>query len=140
VKVNINDGLMRLLVMKAVRPIVEQHAADIAKNAGKLASQRLGKYDAYRQGGNVGAYRRGTKVLPGIGSSPTKITVVVENAVAHAAIIEFGSRPHIIRPRRPGGRLRWLTGSGPVFAREVRHPGTRPYTILSDAARTTRLR
>jgi hypothetical protein len=61
--------------------------------------------------------------------------------VGYAAAVEFGTRPHIIRPRRArvlawggartlGGRLR--RGSRATnFARFVRHPGTRaqPYLV-----------
>lgn len=43
----------------------------------------------------------------------------------YAHLVEFGTRPHIIRPQERGGLLRF----GEVIAREVRHPGTaaRPF-------------
>lgn len=66
--------------------------------------------------------------------------------------LEHGTRPHVIRPRRKKA-LRWaarpegrrLSGSprraaqrgelgGVVFARFVRHPGTRPSPFLAEAA------
>lgn len=61
--------------------------------------------------------------------------------VGYAAAVEFGTRPHIIRPRRAkvlawggartlGGRLR--AGQRPTrFAMSVKHPGSRarPYLI-----------
>ena len=63
----------------------------------------------------------------------------VFNPVPYGEIVEKGSRPHEIRPRRkkalafiPGGgpgRTTWAErlGSGKtVFAKRVRHPGTRP--------------
>lgn len=44
----------------------------------------------------------------------------------HWAATEYGSEAHIIRPRRPGGRLRffWLKAGRHVFFRVVHHPGT----------------
>ncbi len=55
-------------------------------------------------------------------------------------ILEYGSRPHIIRPRKKGGRLRfeWSKANPKLpiegtttflgfFNQFVRHPGTRPY-------------
>lgn len=46
-----------------------------------------------------------------------------------------GTRPHIIRPRRPGGVLRFTVGGRVVYARYVNHPGTRPNDFLTDALR-----
>jgi hypothetical protein len=43
----------------------------------------------------------------------------------HAVVVEFGSQPHTIRPRR-GRVLRWVDETGEHFARVVHHPGTRP--------------
>lgn len=52
----------------------------------------------------------------------------------YAAAVHEGSRPHIIRPRRPGGWLRFNVGNRVVFARMVRHPGTRARPFLRNAA------
>jgi len=46
-------------------------------------------------------------------------------------VLEFGSRPHLIRPR--GKRaLFWAGGRHPV--KQVRHPGTPAYHVLEKAA------
>jgi len=47
----------------------------------------------------------------------------------HAAIIEFGSMPHFILPRR-GRALRFETDGEVVFAKYVMHPGTAPQEII----------
>jgi hypothetical protein len=72
---------------------------------------------------------------------------VVEAAVNYAAFVEYGTRPHIIRPRNgkflrfpANGRSARLTGSvrrggDAVFAREVHHPGTKPRPFLVPGAR-----
>lgn len=53
-----------------------------------------------------------------------------------AAILEAGSRPHLIRPRKVGGVLVFTARDGrTVFAREVMHPGTRAYRIMETALR-----
>src|SRR5215471_15343180 len=41
-----------------------------------------------------------------------------------APYVEAGTRAHPILPTRPGGRLRFETAGGIVFARRVQHPGT----------------
>lgn len=69
-----------------------------------------------------------------------------------AAPMEFGTRPHVIRPspsrgpasvlesgkpRQPGtsprARLRFIAGGRVVYARTVHHPGTRPYRMMGKA-------
>lgn len=53
-----------------------------------------------------------------------------------AAILEAGSRPHIIRPKKVGGVLAFVARSGDlVFTRLVQHPGTRAYRIMETALR-----
>lgn len=46
-----------------------------------------------------------------------------------------GTRPHIIRPRRPGGVLRFTIGGRVVYARLVHHPGTKPNDFMVRALR-----
>jgi hypothetical protein len=49
-----------------------------------------------------------------------------------ASFLEYGTRPHVIRPRRAKA-LRWVGESGPIFATKVNHPGTRPEPWLEPA-------
>lgn len=44
-------------------------------------------------------------------------------------ILEFGTRPHEIRPKN-GGYLVFNIGGARVRAKVVQHPGTRPYAML----------
>jgi hypothetical protein len=59
----------------------------------------------------------------------------------HAEHVIFGSRPHEIRPKKPGGLLAWRSrlGGPMIFARRVWHPGyigdNYRDTALSDAFR-----
>lgn len=52
-----------------------------------------------------------------------------------ALYVTGGTRPHIIRPRRPGGVLRFTVGGRVVYARYVNHPGNKPNSFLRDALR-----
>jgi len=49
-------------------------------------------------------------------------------------ILEYGSRPHEIVPKRPGGLLRFVLGGEVVYTRHVDHPGTRPYAMIGIAS------
>lgn len=60
------------------------------------------------------------------------LTAAVSAGAPHAAPIEFGSRPHVIRPRHKK-RLRWPVEGGFQFATEVHHPGNFEYGYLRDA-------
>lgn len=60
----------------------------------------------------------------------------VWNTSSIASYIENGTRPHLIRPRRAGGLLRFQSrGGGIVYARVVHHPGTKAYRVLETALR-----
>ena len=51
---------------------------------------------------------------------------------SYAPFVEFGTRPHEIRPRRRKW-LRWATKEGYIFAKLVHHPGSRPYPFFRTA-------
>lgn len=51
----------------------------------------------------------------------------------------FGSKRHMIYPKKPGGRLRFVAkGGNVVFARRVNHPGTNPNNFLERALTLTK--
>jgi hypothetical protein len=67
------------------------------------------------------------------------------NAAPHAMFVVFPTRPHEIRPRKPGGVLAWRAngGGGPwVFRRRVWHPGYAGdnYRDEAEAAALSRMR
>lgn len=53
--------------------------------------------------------------------------------VSYADAVHDGTRPHVIRPRRPDGVLRFRVGGQVVYARFVNHPGMRGRPFLSMA-------
>lgn len=60
-------------------------------------------------------------------------SVTVGSDLEYAAAINDGSRPHVIRPRRAGGVLRFNVGGRIVYARYVNHPGTKGTHFLDKA-------
>lgn len=57
----------------------------------------------------------------------------VFNDASYATAVHDGTRPHTITARR-GRTLRFVAGGRVVYARQVRHPGTRPQPWLAMAA------
>ena len=59
-----------------------------------------------------------------------------------ALIHHEGSRPHVIRPRREGGRLVFFSrrAGRVVYAKQVRHPGTKGTKFLTGAVADIRRR
>lgn len=110
----------------------------------QLATVRGAKIRVPRKTSNLGR-----TIHPGV---LTETTARVEVSADYAAAVEFGTKPHDIRPRpgrigrngRPAalawGGARRLSGnlrsgaSPEFFARVVHHPGTRPQPFLRPAA------
>ena len=59
----------------------------------------------------------------------------VFNPVPYAEYIENGTRPHVIRPKRQDGTLRFRIGGKVVYAKIVHHPGTKAQHVLAKATR-----
>lgn len=66
----------------------------------------------------------------------TKARGVVVNRAKYAEAVHEGTAAHTIVPRR-GRVLRFKVGGRWMYARSVRHPGTRPRRWLRDAAEQT---
>ena len=49
----------------------------------------------------------------------------VFNQVPYANFVHGGTRPHVIRPRSPGGVLAFKIGGQMIFTKRVNHPGTK---------------
>jgi hypothetical protein len=96
---------------------------------------------------NAAPHRRTGNLQRSIVPGPLLATsAVIEVKVPYAASMEYGAKPHIIRPknarvlawggsRRLSGRLR--SGSSAThFATIVHHPGNKPYPFLIPGAKT----
>lgn len=53
------------------------------------------------------------------------------NQAPYAPYVEFGTKPHDIKPKKAGGVLVFTMNGQKVFARKVHHPGTRaqPFVV-----------
>lgn len=100
-----------------------------------VAAVREAKVIVPRRTGNLGRTIRVGKVT----DTSAEVLAGGRNKIGYAAAVEFGTAPHIIRPRNAkvlawggartlGGRLR-KGARATSFARLVHHPGTkaRPY-------------
>jgi len=56
----------------------------------------------------------------------------------HSLLVHNGSPRHEIRPRRAGGKLRFVVNGRVVYARVVNHPGYKGNPFLTDALRDVR--
>ena len=65
--------------------------------------------------------------------SPMHVKGGVTAHAKYARYVHDGTRPHIIRPKNPGGVLRFTMNGHVVFARSVNHPGTRARPFLRNA-------
>jgi HK97 gp10 family phage protein len=115
--------------------------------------QRAITRSTYRVGG---AARRNApsshgKLRQSIVESIKGMTGIISVNAQHAGAVEFGTRPHLIKPRRkkalafkPGAGFRFWDESGRVVVKMVRHPGTaaQPYlrpAMQEEAPRLTKL-
>lgn len=99
--------------------------------------QRLLERKAQRVADLARTYAAGHGSIPaGIVVGPYRdksIKVISTNP--HTSFVHDGTRAHQIRPRRPGGVLRFEVGGRVVFARVVNHPGYRGDPYLTRALR-----
>lgn len=66
-------------------------------------------------------------------TGPRSVSGSVHAKADYALYVHEGTRPHIIRPRRAQA-LRFQIGGRTVFAKMVRHPGTKARPFLRNAA------
>jgi hypothetical protein len=69
----------------------------------------------------------------GVGIGRGDLVISVGSDRWYALLHHEGTRRHTIRPRNPGGVLRFVKDGRVIFARSVNHPGTRPNKYLSDS-------
>lgn len=51
----------------------------------------------------------------------------------HGVYVEFGTQPHEIRPKTAGGTLRFTINGRVIYAKVVRHPGTKAQPFVRPA-------
>ena len=134
--------LQQQVLLRAPGQPVHRHlqriSSDVTREAKALADARLSSGSVSRRVRDAsvsGRYRDSFSTSSAQSGAGPRFTV--RNTAPHALILERGSRPHVIMPRRQGGVLAFGdgTGLGTVFARRVDHPGTSAYHILDTALR-----
>jgi hypothetical protein len=90
-------------------------------------SNRQGKLLEFKP--RTGRLQRSTKWS--VQRNPNGADLTLENATPYACPIEFGARPHIIKPRNaPYLHFFWTKMGYWVTTKKVNHPGNRPYRFL----------
>ena len=108
---------------RKMRRLISDRLADYAyKTMKKKAPKRTGKLRR-----SIRKVRRGFEAY-------------IFPTVPYAMFLEYGTRPHLIRPVRAQA-LRFETKFGEiVFTRLVRHPGTKPRPFIRETAEDVRRR
>lgn len=117
------SGLERLFALTKVRDTQLRIGRAVAEGI-KLMERNI----TVRTPAKTGAARASILGAP----TGTGLRGVVRSTLSYVDILEEGSRPHIIRPRRAKVLAFPGSGGGTVFTRFVRHPGTRAYHMFVD--------
>lgn len=56
-----------------------------------------------------------------------------ETMAPYAGYVEYGTKPHVIKPKRPEGVLVFKVGGTTVYAKKVNHPGTKAQPYVAPA-------
>lgn len=59
--------------------------------------------------------------------------IIIGPDTPYASYVEFGTKPHQIKPKKPGGVLVFNAGGQKVYARVVNHPGTKAQPFVRPA-------
>lgn len=62
-------------------------------------------------------------------------SVTFGTRVFYGRYLEDGTRPHVIRAKKPGGYLRFVRGGVVYYRRSVNHPGTAARKVLRTAVK-----
>lgn len=117
---------------------VESWSRKFITNKQRGLGRRLVRYAKAEAPVKTGRLRDNIKPAPFKMTSPFKgqggITID-KAAVPYAGYVRWGTRPHVIRCRRPAYALHfyWNRAGGWVFFDHVNHPGTKPNTFMERA-------
>ena len=81
----------------------------------------------------TGHLGRSIRQLPQVWAGALHVIGGVTAWAHYAVYVHEGTRPHVIRPRNPGGVLHFTMNGRSVFARSVNHPGTAARPFLRNA-------
>jgi len=124
IKVTVQKADLKIVVSrleKAVRGLLRELASFAEEEMRRQAPERTGRL------------RRSIRKRLNLAALEAEVAPTVEYAV----YVEVGTRPHVIRPVRAQA-LRFEVEGEIVFARLVRHPGTKPNPFVRGTAEQTR--
>lgn len=113
-------------VRSAHQKLINQTASGIIlelADAGKFAVDYVSAQPTFKP--RTGELQAKTRWVPFRGNA-----IKVQNTAPHNQFVEYGTRPHVIKPRRKGGSLRFVVKGKVVFTKRVNHPGNRPFKFL----------
>lgn len=119
-------NLFKNLAM-GMRNAASETGGQLIKEAEHIAKDRV-RSPSRKPGKGSGAYFQ--SIQSSFKGGKVSFTGSLESDSPIAGIIEFGSRPHIIRPKN-NKLLFWPGARYPV--KEVKHPGTPAFRVLGDA-------
>ncbi len=111
-----------------MKNVASETGRQLTNKAEQLAKDRV-RSPSRKPGKGSGAYFQ--SIHSSFKGGRVSFTGSLESDSPIAEIIEFGSRPHIIRPKN-NKFLFWPGAKYPV--KEVKHPGTPAFRVLGDAA------
>lgn len=115
--------------LRAGQGDVARQASRAAQAQAELAAFEVRARTPVSAGGTGHRHLRDT--VYAVRESGWFLTWAVEIRGPHAPFVEEDTAPHLIRPRR-AKVLRFVSGGRVIFARQVRHPGTRGRHMLRD--------
>ena len=104
---------------------LEDAIRNLIERTTDLAEEEMKRRAPVRKGRLRGSIRKRVDLV--------NLEAEVGLGVEYAIFVELGTRPHIIRPIRAQA-LRFEVGGEIVFAKLVRHPGTRPQPFVRETA------
>ena len=120
-RIRLDRAALNRTIRGASRNELEQAARQVVNRAKVLAPVDTGRLRA-----SIRVEARRTFTLRSV--------YTIGSDVEYAAMVNDGTRPHVIRPRNRQV-LRFRVGGQVVFARVVNHPGTRARPFLDRALR-----
>lgn len=121
VKLSLDQAAIKKMGTRRAGPVMtdmERRRRNVTRKARQLSPPGMKKYV---KGGLI--TRGGRQVL------------TVDNTHPAAIFVVKGTKPHIIRPKKKGGRLVFNSKGVKVFARIVHHPGNKPNNFMTRALR-----
>ena len=120
--------------------MVGRYITDIAKDveaAAKFEAPGPGKPPRNRTGISYGKGALQSSITHNVDAVAGDVEATVFPTVKHAKFVHFGTAPHVIKPKNPGGRLRffWFRKMRWVAFKHVNHPGTMANPFMERALR-----